>query len=437
MAMGETTIQVDHVSKVYRLYEKPRDRLKEAFSLTRKAYYKEHYALQDVSFSVGRGETVGIIGVNGAGKSTILKIITGVLNPTGGNIAVNGRISALLELGAGFNMEYTGIENVYLNGTMIGFSREEIDKKLDDILAFADIGDFVYQPVKTYSSGMFVRLAFAVAINIDPEILIVDEALSVGDAFFQVKCYHKFEEFKKQGRTILFVSHDLGSIQKYCDRVVLLDKGRKLAEGAPKDMIDLYKKVMVGLESPEADAEAQKAPEPDAVPGKPAAVIPDDRLWRRHMEENPNCSTYGNGAATILDYCVMDPKGRITNVLGANEAYTVRMKVQFHKSLSEPVFALTLRDKQGTEICGTNTMYEDFNTGEVADGDIRVISFTQQMNLKGGEYLLCLGCTGFNNGDFEVYHRLYDVCLIRVASGKMMVGFFDMQTRIDYAMEGR
>ena len=439
MTMGETTIQVDHVSKVYRLYEKPRDRIKEAFSLSRKVYYKEHYALQDVSFSVCRGETVGIIGVNGAGKSTILKIITGVLNPTQGNVAVNGRISALLELGAGFNMEYTGIENVYLNGTMIGFSREEIDKKLDDILAFADIGDFVYQPVKTYSSGMFVRLAFAVAINIDPEILIVDEALSVGDAFFQVKCYHKFEEFKRQGRTILFVSHDLGSIQKYCDRVVLLDKGRKLAEGAPKDMIDLYKKVMVGLETSDAyaGAEAPKALEQEAAPGDPSTDIPDDQLWRRHMEENPKCSAYGNGAATILDYCVMDQKGRITNVLGANEAYTVRMKVQFHQRLSEPVFALTLRDKQGTEICGTNTMYEDFNTGEVKDRDIRVISFTQQMNLKGGEYLLCLGCTGFNDGNFEVYHRLYDACLIRVASGKMMVGFFDMQTRIDYAMEGR
>ena len=165
--------------------------------------------------------------------------------------------------------------------------------------------------------------------------------------------------------------------------------------------------------------------------------IPDGQLWRSYMEENPKCSAYGNGAATILDYCVMDQKGRITNVLGANEAYTVRMKVQFHQRLSEPVFALTLRDKQGTEICGTNTMYEDFNTGEVKDRDIRVISFTQQMNLKGGEYLLCLGCTGFNDGNFEVYHRLYDVCLIRVASGKMMVGFFDMQTRIDYAMEGR
>ena len=253
--MKEVAIQADHISKVYRLYDKPRDRIKEAFSLTHKIYYREHYALKDVSFDVYRGETVGIIGTNGAGKSTILKIITGVLSPTTGNIAVNGRISALLELGAGFNMEYSGIENIYLNGTMIGFTREEIDRKMDDILSFADIGDFVHQPVKTYSSGMFVRLAFAVAINIDPEILIVDEALSVGDAFFQVKCYHKFEEFKKQGKTILFVSHDLSSINKYCDRVILLKQGTKLAEGNPKDMVDLYKKVMAGQEEPTAEAD--------------------------------------------------------------------------------------------------------------------------------------------------------------------------------------
>ena len=435
--MAEVSIRVEHVSKMYRLYDKPRDRIREAFSLRRKTYYKEHYALRDVSFVVNKGETVGIIGTNGAGKSTILKIITGVLTPTGGDVAVNGRISALLELGAGFNMEYTGIENIYLNGTMIGFSREEIDQKLEDILAFADIGDFVHQPVKTYSSGMFVRLAFAVAINIDPEILIVDEALSVGDAFFQVKCYHKFEEFKKQGKTIVFVSHDLGSVQKYCDRVILLNKCQKYAEGSSKDMIDLYKQVMAGQGTPisenAADAELQDRAESiqDAAPPQPAE---DGRPWHELMEENSNCSSYGNGAARILDYCVMDQGGRITNVLSAGEDYTVRMKVAFYQRLSEPVFALTIRDKQGTEICGTNTMFEDFNTGNVTDGDVRVVSFTQQMNLKSGEYLLCLGCTGFKDGSFEVYHRLYDVCLIRVASTRSMVGFYDMQTWINYSV---
>ena len=421
--MNDIMIQVSHVDKVYRLYDRRSDRLREAFSLTRKTYSHEHRALSDVCFEVGRGETVGIIGTNGAGKSTLLKIITGVLSPTSGSVNVNGRISALLELGAGFNMEYTGIENVYLNGTMIGFSREEIDKKLPDILAFADIGDFVYQPVKTYSSGMFVRLAFAVAINIDPEILIVDEALSVGDAFFQVKCYHKFEEFKKQGRTIVFVSHDLSSVNKYCDRVILLNRGRKMAEGAPKDMIDLYKRVMAG------GGEEAAAPErADQV----AIQARDDRPWCEQMDRNPDCQSYGNGAATILDYCVADAGGRITNVITAGEDFTIRMKVRFHRSASEPVFALTIRDKQGTDICGTNTMFEDFNTGGVEDGDVRVISFTQRMNLKGGDYLLCLGCTGFRDGGFEVYHRLYDACMIRVVSSKNMVGYYDMRTRINY-----
>ena len=205
MEEKRVAIEVKNLEKVYKLYDKPSDRLKESLGISRRRRYKEHYALKGVNMTVHQGETVGIIGTNGSGKSTILKIITGVLNPSGGRVKVNGRISALLELGAGFNMEYNGIENVYLNGTMIGFSEKEISDKMDDILSFADIGEYVYQPVKTYSSGMFVRLAFAVAINIEPEILIVDEALSVGDVFFQAKCYHKFEEFKEMGKTIVFV----------------------------------------------------------------------------------------------------------------------------------------------------------------------------------------------------------------------------------------
>ena len=251
----EIAIEVKEVQKVYKLYDRLRDRLKEAFGIGKKQY-KLHYALNGVNLNIYRGETVGIIVTNGSGKSTILKIITGVLNPTAGEVKVNGRISALLELGAGFNQEYNGIENIYLNGTMMGFSEKEIEEKLPSILEFADIGDYVYQPVKTYSSGMFVRLAFAVAINIEPEILIVDEALSVGDVFFQAKCYHKFEEFKAMGKTIVFVSHDLNSISKYCDRVFLLDKGNLLGEGSPKEMIDAYKRVLVGqYENPENQEE--------------------------------------------------------------------------------------------------------------------------------------------------------------------------------------
>ena len=253
-----------------------------------------------------QGETVGIIGTNGSGKSTILKIITGVLNPTSGRVLVNGRISALLELGAGFNMEYNGIENVYLNGTMMGFSEKEIEAKLPEILSFADIGDYVYQPVKTYSSGMFVRLAFAVAINIEPEILIVDEALSVGDVFFQAKCYHKFEEFKKMGKTIVFVSHDLSSISKYCDRVYLLNQGNILGEGSPKAMIDTYKRVLVGQydESENAGEESENLLDDEDL--QRAAAKKADGAAKDAAEasaeakgQNPNALEYGTKRAQI------------------------------------------------------------------------------------------------------------------------------------------
>ena len=204
--MKNIAVEIKNVRKVYKLFDKPTDRLRESLSFTHKNYHRDHFALEDISLTVHEGECVGIIGTNGSGKSTLLKIVTGVLNPTEGSVTVNGKISALLELGAGFNMEYTGIENIYLNGTMMGFSEADMDKKIDDIIDFAEIGDFIQQPVKTYSSGMFARLAFAVAINVEPDILIVDEALSVGDIFFQAKCYRKFNEFKEKGKTIVFVS---------------------------------------------------------------------------------------------------------------------------------------------------------------------------------------------------------------------------------------
>ena len=320
--MSEIAIAVDHVSKMYKLYDKPMDRLKESLGLSKQKKYKEHYALNDVSFEVHQGETVGIIGTNGSGKSTILKIITGVLNPTAGNLRVNGRISALLELGAGFNGEYSGIENVYLNGTMIGFSREEIDKKMDDILNFADIGEFVHQPVKTYSSGMFVRLAFAVAINIEPDILIVDEALAVGDVFFQAKCFRKFEEFKNKGKTILFVSHALGSIQKYCDRAILLDKGVKVDEGAPKQMIDMYNRILVHSEDDNI-IRMDKRKESGEKCG-----WDESKPWKEQLACNPNTLEYGNKEAEIIDYCIVNKDGVITNVINEGEKFIIIAEIQ-------------------------------------------------------------------------------------------------------------
>ena len=429
--MSEIAIKVDNVSKLYKLYNNPMDRLKESLGLSKKQAYKEHFALHEVSFDIKKGETVGIIGTNGSGKSTILKIITGVLNPTHGNLEINGRISALLELGAGFNMEYTGVENVYLNGAMIGFSKEEIDAKLDAILEFADIGDFVYQPVKTYSSGMFVRLAFAVAINIEPEILIVDEALSVGDVFFQNKCYRKFEEFKEQGKTILFVSHDLGSISKYCDRVILLNKGHKLGEGAPGPIIDLYKKVLVDqLEDDTTEVKTVELEDTNKQVTERLAKQSEDVEWKQNLLINPDYQEYGDKGVEIADFTLVDNQGVYTSTLLKNKRFQVKVKIRANKDVEDPIVAFTIRDLRGTDITGTNTMYEHADIGPLRKGEERIITFTQNLDIQGGEYLLSIGCTRYESDGFQVYHRLYDVCSLTIVSDKNTVGVFDMNSKV-------
>lgn len=420
--MGDIAIKVENLSKVYKLYNRPIDRLKESLSITKKKLSKEFYALKEINFEIKKGETVGIIGTNGSGKSTILKIITGVLNETTGNVTVQGRISALLELGAGFNTEYTGLENIYLNGTMLGFSKEEIESKIEEILKFADIGDFIYQPVKTYSSGMFVRLAFAVAINIDPEILIVDEALSVGDVFFQAKCYHKFEEFKKNGKTILFVSHDLGSISKYCDKAVLLNRGKKVKEGSTKEVIDIYKKILVNQldETNEKKIEEINRPSTD--------------LWQKTMNCNPKKIEYGNKKAEIIDFAIEDSRERLICQIKKGDDFIIKIKVKFNSEIQQPIIAFTIKDLKGNEITGTNTFLESTNIDKCLKDDIIVVTFKQNMNLQGGEYLFSFGCTGYFESEFVVYHRLYDICNLTVISDKNTVGYYDMNTEVSFIL---
>lgn len=428
MQEKQNAISVKGVEKVYKLYDKPSDRVREALGLSRKTKHKKHYALSGINMDIHQGECVGIIGTNGSGKSTLLKIITGVISPSGGEVEVNGRISALLELGAGFNMEYNGIENIYLNGMMIGFSEKEIDEKLQDILDFADIGEYVHQPVKTYSSGMFVRLAFAVAINIDPEILIVDEALSVGDVFFQAKCYHKFEEFKKMGKTIVFVSHDLSSISKYCDRVILLNKGIKLGEGSPKKMIDVYKQVLVGqYEIPDHTVQENLLDDEDIR--ESARKKNEEKL----AGVNPELLEYGTKKARITEYALFDKNGTKTTAIIKGQEYTLRMKVAFKEDCPAPIFAFTIKNSKGTEITGTNTMAEKAFLEPVTAGSVKEITFTQRMNLQGGEYLLSLGVTGYERDDFTVYHRLYDVLNMTVISDKDTVGFYDQESVVKVA----
>ena len=425
-------ISVQGVSKIYKLYDKPIDRLKEAVSLTHKSYHRDFFALSDISFDVKKGETVGIIGTNGSGKSTILKIITGVLSPTTGTAEVSGNISALLELGAGFNSEYTGLENIYMNGTMMGFSREEMQRRMDDILRFADIGDFVNQPVKTYSSGMFVRLAFALAINVDPEILIVDEALSVGDVFFQAKCYRRMEEMMKNGTTILMVSHDMGSIIKYCDKVVLLNRGHFVAQGEAGKMVDLYKKILANQTDELAEALIEQKKE---ALGLPVGEVHTDKSMKERMNLNPEVQEYGDGRASFEDFGTLDARGNVTNLLLKGEMFTIRERIRFHAPIEMPIFTYTLRDKKGTDITGTNTMFEGADIKPVKDGDVYTVSFRQKMNLQGGEYLLSMSCTGYENGEHVVYHRLYNVLSLTVISNKNTVGYYDMDSEVEAVRE--
>lgn len=475
---AENVIAIKDVTKIYRLYDKPIDRLKESMSLTHKQRHKDFYALNSLSFTVEKGQTVGIIGTNGSGKSTILKIITGVLTPTSGQVEVEGKISALLELGAGFNMDYTGIENIYMNGTMMGYSKKEMDEKLREILDFAEIGDFVHQPVKTYSSGMFVRLAFALAINVEPEILIVDEALSVGDVFFQSKCYRKMEEIRKNGTTIVMVTHDMGSIIKYCDKVILLNRGEFIAQGKAGLMVDLYKKILANqLDSLKRDLArlngAEDGEPTEALPGDKAARTgsrsmgagsgrgdgtgaggaagaggtgagdagdagADDAgssgtggLMKDQLTINPSRTEYGDGRAEIFDLGLVDARGNVTNLLLKGELFTIRERIRFQTEVQSPIFTYTIKDKKGTELTGTNTMFENTQVEPVKQGDIYDVSFRQRMTLQGGEYLLSMSCTGFEQGEHVVYHRLYDVANITVISNKNTVGVYDMESEVE------
>lgn len=423
----DSVIEIKNISKIYNLYNKPSDRLKEAL-YARQSRHTEFAALNDVSFNVNKGEILGIIGKNGSGKSTILKIITSVLTPTSGECIVKGKIAALLELGAGFNMEYTGIENIYLNGQMIGFSKDEMDKKLQDIIDFADIGEHIYQPVKTYSSGMFARLAFSVAISVDPDILIVDEALSVGDVFFQNKCYRRFEEFRERGKTILFVTHDMGSVIRYCNRCVLLNAGKKVAEGKPQEMVDLYKRIMVGQwnENEESSEEASSIQ---------SSNVKNDQLWKDQISTNPDIEVYGDGRADIIDFGIFSDTGDIGNNVYKGDYYSIKMRVRINEDNLNPIFAFKLRDIKGTELTGTNTMLEDIDTSQCKKGDIVTITFRQKQYLQPGQYLVSLGCTAFEGDQFVVYCRNYNCCVLGVVAQKGTIGIFDSESEVSVSVE--
>lgn len=416
-------VEANHISKYYRLYDHPTDRLKEAINPFRKKYHKDFYALNNISFEVFKGETVGILGKNGSGKSTLLKILTGVLTPTEGSVSLNGKVAALLELGAGFNPEYTGIENIYINGALMGYSREEMEGRLHNILSFADIGDFVYQPVKTYSSGMFARLAFAVSINVDPNVFIIDEALSVGDVFFQQKCFEKIKELKEKGVTILFVSHDVASISTLCDRCILLHNGKLFSTGEPRKIINDY----VRLNTMENND--------DPIPQKDIHIEPVDGKEfsdpTKQNSEDPTTEEYRYGDCTAdIQSIEFSSEGNPDWLVYTMENFELTMNVRFYEDCKNPVAAFYIKNKRGVELYSGNTHYLERNIGPVKSGDAVRITFRQKMVLAPDEYIVSFGLSDFINGESRPLDRRYDLYKLIVKSPRTIIGMVDMDSQV-------
>ena len=420
----ESVIKVTSLVKKYPLYSKPSKRLLESLSIFRhKSYHTDFMALNDISFDVKKGECFGIIGTNGSGKSTLLKIITGVLRQTSGDVKVDGKVSALLELGAGFNQDYTGIENIRMNAMIYGYNKEETEALIPKVCDFADIGEFINQPVKSYSSGMFARLAFAVAINVDPDILIVDEALSVGDIFFQAKCYKKFEEFKEMGKTILFVTHDMTSVLKYCDRVLLINQGEFIQIGSPAEVVNTYKKILAGSYNKEE------------VKEETAEVIENvdsSNTWKSHLPINPTPNIYGDGKVDIIDFGLFNKDNEITNTFEKFAPIKLKVKARFNEDIDDPIFAFTLKNRKGLEISGSNTWYEHLNFGQVKKGEEIVVTFEFKLPLSSDQYLLDLGVTRFVGDNLEVMCRNYEITTIDIISSKENTGIVDPDVNISY-----
>ena len=382
-------IEVDGVTKVYRLYASPRDRLREVFS--GRTYHHQFYALRDVSLTVGRGQTVGIIGQNGSGKSTLLKLISGVSRPTKGSIRVNGTLSSLLELGAGFNPEFTGRDNVYMNGALMGLSRQQMDRRFEDIEAFANIGEFIDQPVRTYSSGMYIRLAFACTVNVGPDIIVVDEALAVGDTRFQLKCFLKLQELQEKGKTILFVSHDLNTIKKYCSEAVVLNKGEVIFKGTPNEAVNLYTMILSAEDS-------------------------DDVRQANHGSRTTSEYRYGSEGGEITQVGTYDSQGRPTPLFETGEEMRVVYRAIARRNVARPLFGMTVKDVKGQDVYVTNTLYQGISVPALSEGMEVEVAFSQKLSLIPGSYFVSVGFVEVDQGRIVPIDRRYDVMEIKVTS---------------------
>lgn len=422
--MSEIAISLKNISKCFKRYNRPIDRLKEIL-LPGKSRAEEFWALRDMNLEIHQGQTVGIVGQNGSGKSTLLQIIAGTLTPTTGEVVVNGRVSALLELGSGFNPEFTGRQNVFFNGRLLGLSKKEIEEKFDQIASFANIGDFIDQPVTTYSSGMYIRLAFAVAINVDPDILIIDEALSVGDAKFQLKCFLKLKELQEKGITILFVSHDSNLIKRYCQTAVLLNQGQKIIEAVPNTVINRYTKLLF------ADEEDQQILEQELK------LSHNDELYSNLQDAayqyQPREYRYGNGRGEIQAIHIANSQGKETFTFASCEQMVARLTILVQDFVAKPLVAMTLKDAKGEDIYITNTYYQNIEIPELTPGTLFNISFTQELLVCPGDYFISFGFISLDGSQVIPVDRRYDAIHLKVirASTDLSQGVVNLQSKID------
>ena len=414
-------LRVEGVSKQYRIYDHPGDRLKESLLRGRRKYHREFWALSDISFEIEAGTTTGIVGPNGSGKSTLLQIITGTLEPTHGAVSYDGRIAALLELGAGFNLEFTGVENALMNAALMGYSRAEALALLPEIERFAEIGAFLHQPVKTYSSGMYVRLAFATAISTSPDILIIDEALSVGDALFQHRCLRRIKEMQETGTTILFVSHDPSAIKALCSRAILLNGGRMDMDGKPSDVLNRYQGLI--MEREEAYEAEQPAKEAGGQTTEGSGPINDEALLGQKSPALRYSFRHGDRSAEVLSAEMLDASRRNADLIETGEQMVARMRVRFHTDIEEPVFGFLIRNRHGIHAYGANTEQKGLSFGTVRRGEIIEVSFSFDCWLGTDLYSVSYAV---HSADGISYDWLDGVLFFRVASAVPVEGIANL-----------